>query len=162
MPALTLVLVDAGMVAGFRRSTPSLLQLHQAVVHLYRQHPEVRVAVLADPSLKWDLSSAEQTLFEGDIIARAVVCAPAGALEGTHGFLGRAAAKAREHEQDVVAVTDRALPGVSLGRLRNDSGRWLWDIDDTRVVDEADAAEASRASKSAKSSAASRRRRRRG
>ncbi len=103
------------------------------------------VAVLADPSMKWDLSSAEQTLFEGDIIARAVVCAPAGALEGTRGFLGRVAAKAAEHEQEVIAVTDRALPGVSLGRLRNDAGRWLWDIDDTRVVDEAEAAAATKA-----------------
>jgi hypothetical protein len=160
MPGTTLVLVDAGMVAGFRRSAPSLLQLHQAVVHLYRQHPDVRVVVLADPSLKWDLSSAEQTLFEGDIIARAVVCAPAGAVEGTRGFLSRTAAKASEHDQQVVAVTDRALPGVSLGRLRNDGGRWLWDIDDTRIVDEADAAAAVRSSRSAKSSAASRRRRR--
>jgi hypothetical protein len=39
----------------------------------------------------------------------------------------------------VVAFTDRALPGVSLGRLRNDGGRWLWDLDDVRTI-EADAA----------------------
>src|SRR3546814_18085199 len=85
-----LVRVDAGMVAGFRRSKPSLGQLHQALVHLHRQHPDVRAAVLADPSLKWDLAGGEQTTFEGDIIAGAVVCAPAGALEGTVGFLTRA------------------------------------------------------------------------
>ena len=41
----TLVLVDAGMAAGFRLAKPSLGQLHQALVHLHRQHPEADVAV---------------------------------------------------------------------------------------------------------------------
>ena len=48
------------------------------------------------------------------------MCAPAGALEGTAGFLARAAAKALEQGFTVVAFTDRAIPGVALGRLRND------------------------------------------
>ncbi len=124
-----LVLVDAGMVAGFRRAKPSLGQLHQAVVHLHRQHPDTHVAVIADPALKWDLPASEQSLFEGDIVARAVVCAPAGALEGTSGFLSRAAAKAATGHDEVVAVTDRAVPGVALGRIRQDGGRWIWDLD---------------------------------
>ena len=135
----TLVLVDAGMVAGFRRPKPSLSQLHQALVHLHRQHPEVRTAVLADPSLKWDLGGPEQTTFEGDVIAGAVVCAPAGALEGTVGFLTRAAQRAKRSGFDVVAVTDRAVPEVALGRLRVDGGRWLWDLHDTRSLDKAGA-----------------------
>ncbi|MGE3621789.1 MAG: hypothetical protein AB7L84_15140 [Acidimicrobiia bacterium] len=131
-----LVLVDAGMVAGFRRSTPSLLQLHQAVIHLHRQHPDAHVAVIADPSLKWDLPAAEQVLFDGDIVARAVVCAPAGAIEGTLGFLSRTAARAvAAEDHDVVAVTDRAVPDVAIGRLRNESGRWVWDLTETRMVD---------------------------
>ena len=138
MAASTLVLVDAGMVAGFRRATLSLAQLHQGLVHLHRQHPDVRVAVLADPSLKWDLDSSEQVAFEGDIIAQAVVCAPAGALEGTVGFLERAAHRGIEQRQDVVAFTDRALAGVALGRLRNDGGRWLWEIDGSRTIDASD------------------------
>lgn len=132
MATPTLVLVDAGMVAGFRRATLSLAQLHQALVHLYRQHPDVRVAVVADPSVKWDLAGQEQAEFEGDIIAGAVVCAPAGALEGTAGFLDRAAASAAKHGYDVVAFTARALPGVALGQLRNDGGRWLWDLGGSR------------------------------
>lgn len=152
-PAETLVLVDAGMVAGFRRPKPSLAQLHQALVHLHRQHPGVRTAVLADPSLKWDLGGAEQTTFEGDIIAGAVVCAPAGALEGTVGFLARAALRAKKEGFQVVAVTDRAVPEVALGRVRVDGGRWLWDIDTTRTLDKAGA-------EAATSSAASGRRRR--
>jgi len=135
MAASTLVLVDAGMVAGFRRATLSLAQLHQALVHLYRQHPDVKVAVLADPSVKWDLTGGEQAAFEGDIVAQAVVCAPAGALEGTAGFLERAAQRATTLGDDVVAFTDRALTGVALGRLRNDGGRWLWDLDGTRTLE---------------------------
>ncbi len=144
MTTSTLVLVDAGMVAGFRRATLSLAQLHQALVHLYRQHPDVKVAVVADPSVKWDLAGTEQAEFEGDIIAGAVVCAPAGALEGTAGFLERAAARGAAAGLDVVAFTARALPDVALGRLRNDGGRWLWDLDGTVTID-ADEAKAATA-----------------
>jgi len=140
MAASTLVLVDAGMVAGFRRATLSLAQLHQALVHLYRQHPDTEVAVLADPSLKWELAGSEQAAFEGDIIAQAIVCAPAGALDGTVGFLERAAARASAGGQQVVAFTDRALADVPLGRLRNDGGRWVWDLDGTHTIDAAGAA----------------------
>jgi hypothetical protein len=136
----TLVLVDAGMVAGYRRSTLSLAQLHQALVHLHCEHPEALVAVLADPSLKWDLTGPEQAEFEGDIVAQAIVCAPAGALDGTVGFLERAARRAGEVGHQVVAFTDRALPDVALGRLRNDAGRWRWDLDGTRTIDAAAAA----------------------
>lgn len=130
----TLVLVDAGMAAGHRLSKPSLAQLHQALVHLHREHPEVHVAVLSDPSLKWDLANSESPQFEGDIVAGAIVCAPAGALDGTAGFLTRAATKASAQGYEVVAFTDRALPEVALGRLRNDGGRWLWDLEDTRTL----------------------------
>jgi hypothetical protein len=140
-----LVLVDAGMVAGFRRPSLSLGQLHQALVHLARQHPDAEVAVVADPSLKWDLAAADQPLFEGDIIAQAIVCAPAGALDGTVGFLERAAAKATEEGRTVVAFTDRAVPGVSLGRIRNEGGRWLWDLDDVHTIDAGAAASAASA-----------------
>jgi hypothetical protein len=142
MAPSTLVLVDAGMVAGFRRPSLSLGQLHQALVHLARQHPDAEVAVVADPSLKWDLAPADQPLFEGDIIAQAIVCTPAGALDGTVGFLERAAAKASGEGRRVVAFTDRAVPGVALGRLRNDGGRWLWDLDDVRTIDAGAAASA--------------------
>ena len=52
------MLVDAGMAAGFRLAKPSLGQLHQALVHLHRQHPDAAVAVLGDPGLKWDVATA--------------------------------------------------------------------------------------------------------
>ncbi len=135
MAARTLVIVDAGMAAGFRLAKPSLRQLHQALVHLHVQHPDALVAVLGDPALKWDVPTAEGPLFEGDIVAGAIVCAPAGALDGTAGFLARAATKAERLGYEVVAFTDRAIPDVALGRLRNDTGRWLWDLDATRTLD---------------------------
>jgi len=155
MTAPTLVLVDAGMVAGYRRATLSLSQLHQALVHLHRQHPDAKVAVMADPSVKWDLDAAEQPAFEGDIIAGAVVCAPAGAFDGMGGFLERAAQRAVADGYEVVAFTARAIPGVPLGRLRNDGGRWLWDLDGTTTMDAAEA-------KAASTPAPARRRRRTG
>jgi hypothetical protein len=134
----TLVLVDAGMTAGFRLAKPTLHQLHQALVHLYRQHPSAAVAVLCDPTLKWDVPTTESAAFDGDIVAGAIVCAPAGALDGTAGFLARTAEKAKLLGYDVVAFTDRAIPDVALGRLRNDGGRWLWDLDATRTLDAED------------------------
>lgn len=146
MATSTLVLVDAGMVAGFRRPSLSLAQLHQALVHLHRQHPDVHVAVMADPSLKWDLAGAEQAAFEGDIIAGAIVCAPAGALDGTVGFMERAARTGAKSGHHVVAFTDRALPDVALGRLRNDGGRWIWDLEGTHTIDASDAKAATSAS----------------
>jgi hypothetical protein len=45
----------------------------------------------------------------------------------------------------VVAFTDRALADVALGQLRNEGGRWLWDLDGTRTIDSADAATAAAA-----------------
>ncbi|MFP5254874.1 MAG: hypothetical protein ACLGI8_03385 [Acidimicrobiia bacterium] len=135
----TLALVDAGMVAGYRRSSLSLAQLHQALVHLHRQHPTVRVAVVADPSMKWDLGAAEQKGFDADIVAGAVVCAPAGAFDGTAGFMERAAERARHDGYEVVAFTARAIPGVALGRLRNEEGRWLWDLEGTTTIEAAEA-----------------------
>lgn len=138
-PVGRLVLVDAGMVAGFRRAKPSMGQLHQAVVHLHRQHPGAVVALLADPALKWDLPAADQAPFEADIVAQVIVCAPAGAVDGTRGFLERAAARAMNEGWDVVAVTDRAVPGVPLGRLRLDGARWVWDLESGRTLDAATA-----------------------
>ena len=74
-------------------------------------------------------------MFEGDIVAGVIVCAPAGAFDGTAGFLARAAAKAH----------GRRLRGGRLHRPRHPRrgarpapqrrGRWLWDLDATRTLD---------------------------
>ena len=46
----TLLLLDANTLAGWRRPSPSLAQLHHAVLHLERARPDDRVAVIADPA----------------------------------------------------------------------------------------------------------------
>ncbi len=123
------VLVDAGTLAGWRRSAPSLGQLHQALLHLGAQHRAERVAVLADPALKHQLPSAEQDDFDADIASGVLVCAPAGAVEGVQGFVAAVAAKAEKAGNDVVLVTDRSYPFGRLVPLRRDGGRWIFDLD---------------------------------
>lgn len=130
----TLLLLDADTLAGWRRSSPSLAQLHHAVLHLERARPDDRVAVVADPSLKFALARDEQSRFEADIVGGVLVCTPAGAVDGTHGFLAAVARIASERGWDVLAVSDRAVTGVPLARLhRDDAGRWK--IEATGAVD---------------------------
>ena len=121
----TLLLLDADTLAGWRRTAPSLAQLHQAVLHLERTRPDDQVAVIADPSLKWALGREEQDRFDADIVGGVLVCTPAGAVDGTHGFLAAVAERARQEGLDVLAVSDRAVADVPLARLRCDeAGRW--------------------------------------
>lgn len=129
-----LLLLDADMLAGWRRPAPSLAQLHHAVLHLERANPDDRVAVIADPSLKFALTSDEQSRFDADIVGGVVTCTPAGAVDGTHGFLAEVAARAAEQGWDVLAVSDKAVPGVPLARLRcDDAGRWMIEATGTTV-----------------------------
>ena len=132
----TLLLLDADTLAGWRRATPSLAQLHHAVLHLERARPDDRLAVIADPSLKFALAPDEQARFEADIVGGVVVCTPAGAVDGTHGFLAAVARRAADQGWDVLAVSDRAVADVPLARLtRDDAGRWS--IESTGTVDAA-------------------------
>lgn len=132
----TLLLLDADTLAGWRRATPSLAQLHHAVLHLERTRPDDQVAVIADPSLKFSLHGEESGMFEADIVGGVLVCTPAGAVDGTHGFIAAVARQAAEAGLDVLAVSDRAVAGVPLARLqRDEAGRWS--IEATGTVDEA-------------------------
>ena len=140
-----LLLLDADTLAGWRRPSPSLAQLHHAVLHLERARPDDRVAVIADPSLKFALAADEQSRFEADIVGGVLVCTPAGAVDGTHGFIAAVAQRAAEQGWDVLAVSDKAVPGVPLARLRcDDAGRWS--VEATSTID----AERARAAGSAK------------
>ena len=140
-----LLLLDADTLAGWRRPSPSLAQLHHAVLHLERARPDDRVAVIADPSLKFALAAEEQSRFEADIVGGVLVCTPAGAVDGTHGFIAAVAERAAEQGWDVLAVSDKAVPGVPLARLRcDDAGRWS--VEATSAID----AERARAAGSAK------------
>jgi hypothetical protein len=130
----TVVLLDADTIAGWRRATPSLEQLHRAVGDLRTEHPDAVVAVVADPSIKWALPSEDQAAFEADIVSRAVVCAPAGTRDGTHGWLLAIADKVRSAGDHVRVVTDRAVPGLPVVFLRHDAGRFSFDLDNAREV----------------------------
>jgi hypothetical protein len=132
---VTVVLLDADTVAGWRRPAPSLAQLHAAVRDLRNQHPDVTVAVVADPSIKWALPAAEQDAFEHDIVTRAVVCAPAGTRDGTHGWLVAVAERARRHAERVLVVTDRAVGGLPIVRLTTADGHFRFDLDGARTVE---------------------------
>jgi hypothetical protein len=124
----TVLLVDAGAVAGWRRATPSLGQLHQALLHLAAQHPDLAVAVVGDPSLKHQLPAMEQPDFDADVSLGIIVCAPAGTVAGTEGFFAAVAERAERDGADVLVVTDRALPFGRLVRLQRDGGRWGFDL----------------------------------
>lgn len=140
----TLLLLDADTLAGWRRPTPSLAQLHHAILHLERTRPDDRVAVIADPSMKFSLTGEEQTRFDADIVAGVLVCTPAGAVDGTHGFIGAVARQAAEQGWNVLAVSDRAVADVPLARLHRDEyGRWS--IESSGTVDAARAKAASSA-----------------
>ena len=58
--ARPLVIVDADTLAGWRRPSASLAQLRAALADLRAQAPDVPLAVIADPSLKWALPPDEQ------------------------------------------------------------------------------------------------------
>jgi hypothetical protein len=130
----TVVLLDADTVAGWRRATPSLAQLHQAVADLREAHPDVTVAVVADPSLKWALADSEQDRFEADIVERTVVCAPAGTVGGLDAWVAAVVAEVREHGEKALVVTDRAVAGVPVVRLGNKDGRFTFDLDGAQEV----------------------------
>lgn len=123
-----LLIVDADTLAGWRRPTASLAQLHAALADLRRQEPAATIAVVGDPSLKWALAEPERELLDEDVRTGAIVFAPAGAREGHVGFMARIADKARAQGMDPVAITDRSVPGARLGRVRRDADRWVFDL----------------------------------
>ncbi|MCC5953883.1 MAG: hypothetical protein JJU45_17450 [Acidimicrobiia bacterium] len=124
-----IVIVDAELVASWRRPGPSLAQLHEAVAALRRQEPATPVAVIADAALKWDLDAAERELVEDDIVNRFLLFAPAGCDGGLVGFLTEVVATARDRGLEPVIITARAVPDVALGRVRRTPEGWEFDLD---------------------------------
>ena len=128
-----LAVVDAGMLCGWRRATPSIHQLHQAIFHLLIVHPDLRVAVVGDAALKHALPAADQVLLDADIEIKALVMAPAGTIGGFQGFLARVVEQAIHAGLDPVVITDRAIPDAPLGKVRLDGGRWMFDLAGTKL-----------------------------
>lgn len=124
-----LVIIDADLLAGWRRSTPSLAQLREAVASLVAQEPAATVAVIADPALKWSLDAADQADIEHDITSRFLLMAPAGSAGGHVGFIARVVEVAAATGWDPVVVTARAVPGARLGKPSRAGGVWSFDLD---------------------------------
>jgi hypothetical protein len=134
-PGHTVVFVDADTVAGWRRATPSYAQLAEAVADLRRQAPDVTVAIVGDPGLKWALSSADQRLLDEEINHQRIVLAPAGARDGHVGFIAEAVRRADRLGLRPVVITDRAVPGCHIARLRRDGTTWSFDLANPEVSD---------------------------
>ncbi|MCU0267105.1 MAG: hypothetical protein MUF83_00520 [Acidimicrobiales bacterium] len=132
--ARRLVIVDADMLAGWRRVTSSLDQLHAAVDDLRHQAPDAVVAVISDPALKWALPESDRLRMEEDIRTGALLLAPAGCDGGHLGFIARTVDKATTDGWRAVVVTDRAIPGARLARVRRDGTRWVFDLEGVELA----------------------------
>ncbi|MEJ7584474.1 MAG: hypothetical protein WKF43_10410 [Acidimicrobiales bacterium] len=131
--APVLAVVDAGMISGWRRAKPSLDQLADALDDLRSAHPDVEVAVVGDPALKHALPKSSQGRLETDIGQGIIVLAPAGTLTGFHGFLAEIVRRAAMAGLRPVVVTDQLVPGAALGRVRQDDGTWVFDLEGTKA-----------------------------
>jgi hypothetical protein len=119
-----ILLIDAGLAAGWRRAVPDLDQLDEVVDAGRRLVPDT--VVLADASLKWSLPDDQQERFERYRGTATVLCAPGGTRGGHHAFLAAAARAAAGRGRDVWV-----LSGLDLGDgpwraalLRRPDGRW--------------------------------------
>jgi hypothetical protein len=124
-----LVIVDADLLAGWRRESASLAQLREAVAALEQQEPDATVAVIADPALKWALDPSDQADIEHDIVTRFLLMAPAGSHGGHVGFIAQVVKVASAAGWDPVVVTARSIPGARLGRPHRVDGTWTFDLD---------------------------------
>lgn len=128
------VIVDADTVAGWRRVTPSFEQLRDAVADLRAQAPSATVAIVGDPALKWALSGDDQRLLDDEINHQRIVLAPAGTRGGHVGFIGEAVRRGGSQGVSVVVVTDRAIPGCPIARLRRDGTTFVFDLANAAVT----------------------------
>ena len=122
-----ILFIDAGLAAGWRRSTPDLDQLDEVVEAAASVVPE-RV-VLADASLKWSLPDDQQERFERYRATATVLCAPGGTAGGHHAFLAAAAKAAAKKGRDVFVLSalDLGDGPWQLASLRRPDGR-KWEI----------------------------------
>ncbi|HEU5085086.1 MAG TPA: hypothetical protein VFU14_17220 [Acidimicrobiales bacterium] len=123
-----ILLVDAGLAAGWRRAVPDLDQLDDVVAAARQQVADT--VVLADASLKWSLPEDQQERFERYRGTATVLCAPGGTRGGHHAFLAAAARAAAKRGRDVWV-----LSGLDLGdgpwrlaMLRRPDGHWTIEL----------------------------------
>lgn len=104
-----MLLVDAGLAAGWRRSVPDLSQLDEVVAAARAVVSDV--VVLADASLKWSLPDDQQARFEQMRGSAEVLCAPGGTKGGHHAFLAAVAQAAADAGRDVWVLSGLDLGG---------------------------------------------------
>ena len=126
-----LLLIDAGLAAGWRRVTPDLDQL-DAVIEVASGLVADPV-VMADAALKWSLPEKQQKRFEELRATAKVLCAPGGTRGGHHAFLAAAARLGADKGRRVHVLTGLALGDGpwTLARLtRTRSGEWQIELPD--------------------------------
>lgn len=129
-PGESILLIDAGLAAGWRRSEPDLAQLDE-VVDAAASTVADRV-VLADASLKWSLPEDQREQFERYRATSLVLCAPGGTRGGHHAFLATAAKAAAKRGRDVYVLSglDLGSGPWRLATLRRPDGNWTIELPD--------------------------------
>ncbi len=119
-----ILLIDAGLAAGWRRAHPDLDQLDEVVEAAASVVPD-RV-VMADASLKWSLPDDQQERFERYRATSMVLCAPGGTTGGHHAFLAAAAraAAGKGRTVYVLSALDLGDGPWTLALLRRPDGVW--------------------------------------
>lgn len=125
-----ILLVDAGLAAGWRRAVPDLDQLDEVVEAAKQVVPDT--VVMADASLKWSLPEEQQERFEHYRGTAVVLCAPGGTRGGHHAFLATAARAAARSGRDVWVLSGLALGDGPwrLAMLRRPEGEWHVELGD--------------------------------
>jgi len=123
-----ILLVDAGLAAGWRRAVPDLDQLDEVVACAKQLVPET--VVLADASLKWSLPEDQQERFERYRGTATVLCAPGGTTGGHHAFLAAAARAASGSGKSVWVLSALSLGDGpwKLAMLRRPDGAWTIEL----------------------------------
>lgn len=123
-----LLLIDAGLAAGWRRAEPDLAQLDQ-VLDAAKEVVRDRV-VMADASLKWSLPEEQREQFERYRATSLVLCAPGGTTGGHHAFLKAAAhaAAAKGRDVYVLSALDLGDGPWRLAMLRRPGGTWTIEL----------------------------------
>lgn len=125
-----ILLIDAGLAAGWRRAEPDLEQLDDVVEAARAIVPDV--VVLGEASLKWSLPDDQQDKFEQYRATSTVLCAPGGTAGGHHAFLQTAARAAAGRGRVVYVLSALALGDGPwrLAMLRRPEGRWSIELSD--------------------------------
>ncbi|MDZ7673496.1 MAG: hypothetical protein U5K30_00260 [Acidimicrobiales bacterium] len=119
-----LLLIDAGLAAGWRRAEADLAQLDEVLEAAKAVVPDQ--VVMADASLKWSLPEDQREQFERYRATSLVLCAPGGTAGGHYAFLKAAAHAAADQGRDVYVMSalDLGDGPWRLAMLRRPEGRW--------------------------------------